>query len=132
MYNIVTIFRCFLKTDAHGAGAPKFWEDFRRPISREETSWLLEDYLGHEDPLTASQHDILPSPSAKKHAFDRKRDAELAGVLTRTEIMVEDFHRLSRESQRVGQNLLDMVRHPLFNVSDIRSETIVHLLRKLE
>ena len=46
--------------------------------------------------------------------------------------MVADFHRLSRESQRVGQTLLDMVRHPLFNVSDIRSETIVHLLRKLE
>ena len=46
--------------------------------------------------------------------------------------MVADFHRLSRESQRVGQTLLDMMRHPLFNVSDIRSETIVHLLRKLE
>ena len=39
---------------------------------------------------------------------------------------------LSGLSQRRGQALLDMLRHPEFNIKDVPSTTIVQLLRRLE
>ena len=46
--------------------------------------------------------------------------------------MIAQFHAKGHLSLHLGQVLLDMVRHPLFDAKDIRSQNIVHLLRRLE
>ena len=46
--------------------------------------------------------------------------------------MVLKFHQSSGLSQRRGQALLDMLRHPEFCIKDVQSTTIVQLLRRLE
>ena len=101
---------------------------------QEQTSWLIEDWLDEDEPLDASQPatGIRQSLIRKNTCADRKRESELAALLTTTEIMIAEFHQLSCEAQRVGQALLDMLRHPLFDLSEIRSQTIVHLIRKFE
>ena len=86
-----------------------------------------------EEADAPSQNDAARTwPSALRHTIDRKRDAELANAVSTTEIMVADFYKTGYLSQRTGQTLLDMMRHPLFDPNDIRSDTIVHLLRRLE
>jgi len=103
----------------------------RQAVSEEDTRHLLETFMeGAEAP---SQNDAARTwPSALRHTIDRKRDAELANAVSTTEIMFADFYKKAKLSQRTGQMLLDMMRHPLFDPKDIRSETIVHLLRRLE
>ena len=56
----------------------------------------------------------------------------MAAVLSNTEIKVLKFHQSSGLSQRRGQALLDMLRHPDFDIKDMQSTTIVQLLRRLE
>ena len=75
---------------------------------------------------------VVRFPSSKRKVTNRDGDAELAAILSKTEIMVADFHQKARLSQRFGQALLDLLRHPQFNLADIKSENIVHLIRRLE
>ena len=69
---------------------------------------------------------------ARADAHDRRQDEELAAVLSNTEIMVLKFHQSSGLSQRRGQALLDLLRHPEFDIKDVQSTPVVHLLRRLE
>ena len=71
-------------------------------------------------------------PVAKRRAFDQEQDALMAEMLSMTELLVADFHEKNHGSQRVGQLLLDMLRHPRFDPKDMRSDNIVHLMRRLE
>ena len=105
--------------------------DIRQAVSEEDTRHLLEAIV--DDDEAPKRDDAAPPwPSALRHAIDRERDAELANAVSPTEIMIVDFYKTGRLSQRTGQIFLDMARHPLFDPKDIRSETIVHLLRRLE
>ena len=71
-----------------------------------------------------------PSPVSNSGLF--RRDPELAALLTRTEVAFLEYYQNGRLSQRHGQALLDMLRHPEFDPNDFRSTNIVHLLRRLE
>ena len=66
------------------------------------------------------------------HATDRVRDVELSNAVSTTEIMIADFCKKGHLTQHLGQILLDTLKHPHFDAEDIRSETIVHLLRRFE
>ena len=46
--------------------------------------------------------------------------------------MIADFCKKGHLTQHLGQILLDTLRHPHFDAEDIRSETIVHLLRRFK
>jgi len=46
-----------------------------------------------ENDEAPSPNDIAPPwPSAQRQTIDRERDAELANALSKTEIMIADFH----------------------------------------
>jgi hypothetical protein len=79
-----------------------------------------------DDPL------ISPPCKRKSDANDLQRDKVLGAVLSQTEIMVLRFTQSGGLSQRRGQALLDMLRHPNFDIKDVQSTNIVHLLRRLE
>ena len=85
-----------------------------------------------DEDAPSSNDATRPWPSALLHANDREHDAKLANVLSRTEIMVSRFYKEGHLTLKLGQLFLDTVRHPLFDVKELRSETIVHLLRRLE
>ena len=87
-----------------------------------------------EDQGTPKSDDPLISPPCKRKADanDLPRDKVLAAVLSQTEIMVLRFTQSGGLSQRRGQALLDMLRHPNFDIKDVQSTNIVHLLRRLE
>ena len=105
--------------------------DIRQAVTEEDTRQLLETIM--EDSEAPSPNDAArPWPSALRHAIHRERDADLANTVSTTEIMLVDFYKKGHLSQATGQILLNMVRHPLFDPKDIRSETIVHLFRRLE
>ena len=57
---------------------------------------------------------------------------EQTALTSRTEVLVAGFVEQCRLSQSEGQSLLDMMWHPLFDISDLRSQNIVHLIRRLE
>ena len=84
--------------------------------------------------MTAEPDGAVLSPQAKRKADDseRVRDTELVAVLSKTEIMLLNFHQSGKLSQRRGQALMSMVRHPDFKPEDLQSQTIVHLIRRLE
>ena len=111
-------------------GDPQFWDDIRRAVSEEDTRLLVETFMDCDD--APSPNDVRPWPTAQRHANDRERDAELANVLSRTEIMVANFNKIGHLTERVGQALMDMLHHPEFDIDDLRSENIVNLLRRLE
>ena len=69
-----------------------------------------------------TQSDPVNSPPCRRkaEALDRRRDEELAAVLS------------SGLSQLRCQALLDLLRHPEFNIKDVQSPTIVQLLLRLE
>ena len=60
------------------------------------------------------------------------RDAQLANAVNTTEVRIADFYKKGHLTLRLGQLLLDNLRHPRFDPKEIRSETIVHLLRRFE
>ncbi len=68
----------------------------------------------------------------KAEVAEVHRDRELAAVLSKTEIMVLNFYQGSRLSQRRGQALMDLMKHPNFKVEDLQSDTIVSQIRRLE
>ena len=74
----------------------------------------------------------LPLPVPIQHATDRLRDSELANAVSTTEIMISEFYKKGHLTLRLGQLLMDNLRHPRFDPKDLRSETIVHLLRRFE
>jgi len=116
----------FCETD----GDPVFWEEIRCANSEGAATTFLEAYT--EGNAAPSPNDGCRWPVSKRKAFDRERDAELSRLLSRTEVLVAGFVEQCRLSQSEGQSLLNMMRHPRFNVSDIRSQNIVHLIRRLE
>ena len=73
-----------------------------------------------------------PWPSAQLDAIDRMRDAELAEVLNKTEFMIVRFYQKGHLTLRLGQLLFDMLRHPNFDITEVRSDSIVKLHRQLE
>ena len=87
-----------------------------------------------DENLAPKPSDPVLSPPAKwkADASERVRDAELAAVLSKTEIMIANFHQSGKLSQRRGQALLSMVKHPEFKPEDLQSKTIVHLIRRVE
>ena len=87
-----------------------------------------------DENLAPKPSDPVLSPPAKRKAdaSERVRDAELAAVLSKTEIMIANFHQSGKLSQRWGQALLSMVKHPEFKPEDLQSQTIVHLIRRVE
>ena len=115
----------FCKTD----GDPVFWVEIRCANSEGAASRFLEAYT--EGNAAPSPNDVCRWPVSKRKAFDRERDAELSRLLSRTEVLVAGFVEQCRLFQSEGQSL-HMMRHLQFDVSDIRSQNIVHLIRRLE
>ena len=105
--------------------------DIRSAISDESARNLLESIM-ENDEAPLPNDDAPPWPSATRHTIERERDAELARVLSKTEILIADFYKSGHLTLRRGQKLLDMLRQPEFDIKDIRSDTIIHLLRRLE
>ena len=52
--------------------------------------------------------------------------------MSAAEIVVVDIHKKGNVTLNLGQIILEMVRHPLFHPNDIRSKSIVHLLRRFK
>ena len=75
---------------------------------------------------------VRPWPSGTVHAFDRVRDAELAEVLNKTEFMIVSFYQKGHLTLQLGQLLFEMLRHPDFDIREVRSDSIVRLHRLLE
>ena len=107
-----------------------FWEQIRCAISEDSAARFLETYA--DDNASPSPNDERRWPLAKRKGYNREHDAELARILSRTEILVAGFVEQCRLSQSEGQALLDLLRHPHFDLSEIRSQNIVHLIRRLE
>jgi hypothetical protein len=91
-------------------------------------AWVCNDIMA------AKPGDPVLSPPAKRKAdaSERVRNTELVAVLSKTEIMILNFHQSGKLSQRRGQSLLSMVRQPQFNPADLQSQTIMHLMRQVE
>jgi len=86
-----------------------------------------------DDPLAPKQSDQVFRPAGtSKRKADMRDNKHLGSVLSKTEVMILNFHQDGHLSQRRSQALLNMLRHPEFNVNDLQSATIVHLLRRLE
>jgi hypothetical protein len=80
-----------LKFVINADGDPQWWEDIRTAISEDSSRNLLQTIM--EDDEAPSPNDAAPPwPSAKRQTINRERDAELANVLSKTEIMIADFH----------------------------------------
>ena len=101
-----------------------FWEEIRCANSEGAATRFLEAYT--EGNAAPSPNDGCLWPVSKCIAFDRERDAELSRLLSRTEVLVAGFVEQCCLSQSEGQSLLNMMWHPRFDVSDIRSQNIVH------
>ena len=66
-------------------------------------------------------------------AHDRSQSLRrIANAVSTTEIMIAEFYKKGHLTLRLGQLLMDNLRHPRFDPKDLRSETIVHLLRRFE
>ena len=112
-------------------GDPQWWEDIRTAISEESSRNLLQTIMENDE--APSSNDVAaPWPSAKRQTINRERDAELANVLSKTEIMIADFHESGHLTLRSGQKLVDLLGHPEFDIKDMRSDIIICLLRRLE
>ena len=109
-------------------GDPQFWVDVRYAVSEDDTRHLLKTIMDDDDAPSANEA-ARPWPSALLHANDRERDAEFVDVLNRTEIMVASFQKEGDLTLTLSQLFLDPVRRPDFHVKELRSETIVDLLR---
>ena len=55
-----------------------------------------------EEDAPSANDSSRPWPSARWHAIDRERDAELADVLNRTEIMVASIHKQGNLTLKLG------------------------------
>ena len=109
-----------------GDGEPQFWRDIRAAITEHDTKNLLEAFMDVDD--TPSPNDAeCPWPSAQLDAIDRMCDAEVAEVLNKTEFMIVRFYQKGHLTLRLGQLLFDMLRHPAFNITEVRSDRIVKL-----
>lgn len=61
-----------------------------------------------------------------------KRGLMLCWPARSAEVIVLNFYQEGYLSQRRGQSLLNMLRHPQFRVEDLQSASIVQLLRRHE
>ena len=127
LLNFLNGFECWAVKD------PQFWLDIRLAGEPERCIGCVETILD-EDQGAPKPDDPLISPPCKRKADanDLQRDKVLAAVLSQTEIMVLRFTQSGGLSQRRGQALLDMLRHPNFDIKDVQSTNIVHPLWWLE
>ena len=103
-----------------------FGMDVHCVVSEDDTRHYLEIIVDDDN---AANDAMRPFPSALRHANDRECNAELADLLNRTEIVVPSFHKEGHLSLNLCQLFLETARHPDLDVNELRSETIVHLLR---
>ena len=61
------------------------------------------DNMDPYDPSRPSQNDELRWLTAERHLDNRECDAELAALLSTTEIMIASFYKVSNSTQRIGQ-----------------------------
>lgn len=101
-------------------------------VSEEDTANTLEEFMDANDAPSPNDAQVHPWPSAQLHAIDRVRDAELANVLNKTEILIVRFYQKGHLTLRLGQVMFGMLRHPEFDITEIRSDSIVQLIRRLE
>ena len=78
-----------------------FWEEIRCAISEDSAARFLETYT--DDNAAPSPNDERRWPLAKRKGFNREHDAELARILSRTEILVAGFVEQCRLSQSEDQ-----------------------------
>ena len=90
--------------------------------------------LVHPNQATHCASHNFPQAKRKAVKMERSHDARLASLFSKTEIMVLAIYQNGHLSQRRGQALMDIIKHPVFRLEDIqvRSATIVHLIRRLE
>ena len=103
-----------------------FGMDVHCVVSEDDTRHYLENIVDYDN---AANNAARPFPSALLHANDRERNAELADVLNRTEIMAPSFHKEGHLALKLCQLFSETARHPDLDVKELRSETIVHLFR---
>jgi hypothetical protein len=119
----------FLKFVFNADGNPQWWADIRSAISEDSARNFLETIMEDAElPTEApSPNEAAPQwPSAKRHTIDGERDAELAHVLSKTEIMIARFHETGHlTTLRNGQKLVDMLRHHGASVGSSASSMIV-------
>lgn len=108
------------------------WQDVRLAVDHEHASEFISNLLDDADAPKSNDPPCLPQPKRKAGALEISHDARLATLLSKTEIMILRYYQNGRLSQRRGQALMDMLRHPDFRIEDMQSTTIVHLIRRLE
>ena len=108
------------------------WQDVRLAVDYENAHDFVSNLLGDAAAPKPSDPLCQPQPKRKSGAMDSSHDARLAAVLSATEIMILRYYQNGRLSQRRGQALMDMLKHPEFKSEDVQSGTIVHLIRRLE
>ena len=95
-------------------GDPQFWVDIRSADTPERTAEFVETYLESRSVPLASDASCWPICLAKS-ADDRQRDeridAQLAGTLSKTEVMVLNFYPEGCLSRMRGQKRSNMMRH---------------------
>jgi len=114
----------------HAELDPVFWQQIRSTATEKDAAEVLGRFM--DDVNAPGPDSRFPRPSSVLDSGLFRRDPELAALFTRTEVAFLEYYQDGRLSQRRGQALLDMLRHPEFDPNDFRSTDIVHLLRRLE
>ena len=93
---------------------------------------FVETYAANANAPKASDVERWPASSGEAVDSQKRRDEVLASTLTKTESMILNLYQLL--SQRMGQALMNTLRHPQFRVEDLLNATraIVQLLWRLE
>jgi hypothetical protein len=71
----------------------------------------------------------IRSVDSPLNAFDRVRDAELAVVLNKTEFMIVRFYQKGHLTLQLGQLLFEMLKHPEFDIREVRLNAAVGVKR---
>ena len=90
------------------------------------TAEFVEAYAARANAPKASDVERWPACSGEADDSQKRRDQFLAKTFTKTEIMVLNLYQNAHLSQRLGQTLVDMLRHPQFRVEDLQSSTILN------
>jgi hypothetical protein len=105
-----------------GVGDPQYLRDIRTAVSMEDVENLLQEIMDAGD-APSPNNAVRSWPFGVLHAFDRVRDAELADVLNKTEFMIVRFYQKGHLTLRLGQLLFEMLRHPEFDIREVRIGT---------
>ena len=91
---------------------PLFWQQIRSTANERDAADVLGRFM--DDVNAPGPGSEFPRPSRVSNSGLFRRDPELAALLTRTEAAFLEYYQNGRLSQRRGQALLDMLRHPEF------------------